>query len=181
MSTNAKISLWDNSTQGLDAATSIRFGNSLQAYTKHGRNFAIAALYQASDDLVHLFDKVTILYEGRQVFFGNVNDAGEYFISLGFRWVERQSLSEFLISVTDANVRTAMEGWEDRVPRGPDDFVKCWKESQYYRRLQDELKPLSTTPALKHGAEPSGPQGQITVREAPPKRASYGLSWPLQL
>jgi ABC-type multidrug transport system ATPase subunit len=181
MATNAKVSLWDNSTQGLDSTTSIRFGNSLHTYTKQGRNIAAAALYQASDDLVHLFDKVTILYEGRQVFFGNINDAGEYFISLGFKWAERQSLSEFLISVTDASVRIAMEGWEDRVPRSPDDFVKCWKESQYYGKLQEELELLITPVTVKNRAELSGPQGQITVRKAPPMKASYSLSWGLQL
>jgi ATP-binding cassette, subfamily G (WHITE), member 2, PDR len=31
-----------------------------------------------------VFDKVTVLYEGRQIFFGPTQDARRYFESLGF-------------------------------------------------------------------------------------------------
>lgn len=31
-----------------------------------------------------LFDRVAVLYEGRQIFFGKITEAKEYFESLGF-------------------------------------------------------------------------------------------------
>jgi ABC-type multidrug transport system ATPase subunit len=175
LSTNPKVSLWDNSTQGLDSSTSIRFGKSLHVYAKSGRNIAVAALYQASDDLVNLFDKVTVLSEGHQIFFGTIQEARDYLTSLGFLWPERQSLSEFLISVTDQNLRVAKDGWEERVPRSIEDFVRCWKASAYYHRLQEALgKQVDRT--IQGQKENS-----LSLPKSPHGKSSYVLTWPAQL
>jgi ABC-type multidrug transport system ATPase subunit len=175
MSTNAKISLWDNSTQGLDASTSIRFGKSLQVYTKAGKNITVAALYQASDDLVNLFDKVTILSEGCQIFFGTIPEGQAYFTSLGFIWPKRQSLSEFFIAVTDRNLRVTKDGWEDRVPRSVEDFVKCWKASTYYQKLQEEIALQINRPLSRNG------DTKERLHVLPHAKSSYALSWPAQM
>jgi ABC-type multidrug transport system ATPase subunit len=175
MSTNAKISLWDNSTQGLDASTSIKFGKSLQVYTRLGENIAVAALYQASDGLVNLFDKVTILSKGQQIFFGTIQEAQDYFTSFGFVWPERQSLSEFFIAVTDQNLRITKDGWEDRVPRSIDDFVKCWKQSTCYHKLQEDIARQMNTQFQRNGDKVS------KHRVLPHAKSSYVLSWPAQM
>ena len=175
MSTNAKVTLWDNSTQGLDATTSIRFGRSLQVYSRSGKSIAIAALYQASDDLVNLFDKVTILSEGRQIFFGTIQEGQKYFYSLGFELPERQSLSEFFVAVTDQNLRKAKDGWEDRVPRGIEDFVKCWKQSTYYQKLQEDLSQQMKLSPQKNEEKRGEYHG------LPHPKSSYVLSWPAQM
>jgi ATP-binding cassette subfamily G (WHITE) protein 2 (PDR) len=99
---------------------------------KSGQNIAVAALYQASDDLVNMFDKIILLHEGRQTFFGTVIEAQQYLDTLGFVWSDRQSLSEYLISSTDPVVRVTKDGWENRVPRTVEDWERCWKESVYY-------------------------------------------------
>lgn len=178
MSTNAKVSLWDNSTQGLDSTTAVRFGQALQRYARAGHNIAIAALYQASDDLVNLFDKVTLVHQGRQIFFGTISEAQEYLDSLGFEWSDRQSLSEFLISVTDPDVRITKEGWEERVPRAIEDWEKCWKGSVYYRKLQKEIEGQAN---VDHN-EPATPS---SISHAPPKTSRrknpYVLAWRAQL
>jgi len=175
MSTNPKVSLWDNSTQGLDASTSIRFGKSLQTYAKTGRNIAVAALYQASDGLVNFFDKVTIISEGRQIFFGTIQEGQEYFTSLGFVWPERQSLSEFFIAVTDRNLRVTKEGWEERVPRSIEDFVKCWKQSIYYQKLQEGLTQQMNITI------PSNEDKKAKPHVLAHAKSSYVLSWPAQM
>jgi len=175
MSTNAKVTLWDNSTQGLDASTSIKFGKSLQAYSRLGKNIAVAALYQASDDLINLFDKVTIISEGRQIFFGTIQEGQEYFSSLGFVLPERQSLSEFFVAVTDQNVRKTKDGWGDRVPRGVEDFVNCWRQNIYYQKLQEDLaQQLNISPQSNEGK-----RGKHHV--LPHAKSSYVLSWPAQM
>ncbi|KAF4626727.1 hypothetical protein G7Y89_g11429 [Cudoniella acicularis] len=139
LSTHARVTIWDNSTQGLDSSNSVRFGEILHEYSKTGNNIAMAALYQASDDLVGLFDKVTILHEGQQIFFGTIEEAEDYFSSLGFERSKRQSLSEFFISVTETGLRSTKEGWQDRVPRSVDDFVQCWKASTYWASLEKAI------------------------------------------
>jgi len=178
MSTNAKVTLWDNSTQGLDSTTSFRFGNSLQSYTKSGRNIAIAALYQASDDLANLFDKVTLLQDGHQIFFGTIQETDEYLSSLGFIWPERQSMCEFFVSVTDPNLKVTKEGWEDKVPRSVEDFVKCWKDSSYYQKLQSELEKQIVACT---GDKTVKSTSQLPAPKASRRESSYTLTWRAQL
>lgn len=174
LSTNAKVTLWDNSTQGLDATNSLRFGTALSTYVKSGHNIALAALYQASDDLVNMFDKIILLHEGRQIFFGTVQEARLYLEDLGFVWDDRQSLSEFLIACTDFEDRFTKEGWKNKVPSTLEDWERCWRESEYYAKLQKFTKEQ-----LAHATDTTG----IQAAPQPPlqKRNSYVLPWTAQL
>jgi ABC-type multidrug transport system ATPase subunit len=181
MAMNAKVSLWDNSTQGLDASTSVRFGKSLYIYTHTGRNIAVAALYQASDDLVNLFDKITLLHQGRQIFFGTIDEAKDYFISLGFEWAKRQNIAEFLVAVTDPNVRVTKEGWDDRVPRSVEDFVKCWRESTNWHKLQEELKNQTDSISYDTGLRTFESRSQSANQGHSRRQSMYVLSWTKQL
>jgi ABC-type multidrug transport system ATPase subunit len=163
-------SYWDNSTQGLDATTSVRFGRALKTYVRSGRKMAAAALYQASDDLVDMFDKVTLMHDGRQFFFGTIDEAKQYLDSLGFVWSDRQSLSEFFISATDPAERVTKDGWENRVPRTVEDWDRCWKESAFYEKLQKEID-----------SQLSAVTSPATPNEMHRKQSSYALSGPAQL
>ena len=178
-STNAKISLWDNSTQGLDATNSLRFGNTLSAYAKSGNKIALAVLYQASDDLVNMFDKIILLHQGRQIFFGSVQEARQYLEDLGFVWVDRQSLSEFLIACTDLEDRFTKEGWEKRVPRTLEDWDKCWRESRYYAKLQKVIEEQLGTQKVGHVDERARSSEAL---HRPAQRGNpYVLTWTAQL
>lgn len=137
---------------------------------RSGRKIAAAALYQASDDLVNMFDKITLMHDGRQIFFGTVDEAQHYLDSLGFVWSDRQSLSEFFISVTDPEERVTKEGWENRVPRTVEDWDRCWKESVYYQKLQTEIDSQ-----LSAIASPA------TTHEKHRKQSLYVLAGPTQL
>ena len=181
MAMTAKVSLWDNSTQGLDASTSIRFGKTLRNYTQSGHNIAVAALYQASDDLANLFDKVTLLHQGRQIFFGTIGEAKDYFISLGFVLVKRQSISEFLVAVTDPSIRVTREGWEDRVPRSAEDFVRQWKDSANWRKLEEELIDGAGAVSQDTGLRIFESRSQSTYQGHSSRSSMYVLSWTMQL
>lgn len=45
---------------------------------------------------LQLFDKVTVLYEGRQIYFGRIHDAKKFFIDMGFECPDRQTTADFL-------------------------------------------------------------------------------------
>jgi ATP-binding cassette, subfamily G (WHITE), member 2, PDR len=47
-----------------------------------------------------VFDKVTVLYEGRQIYFGRTETAKQYFIDQGWECLERQTTADFLTAVT---------------------------------------------------------------------------------
>lgn len=47
-----------------------------------------------------VFDKVILLYEGRQIYFGPVETAKQYFIDQGWECLDRQTTADFLTAVT---------------------------------------------------------------------------------
>lgn len=61
--------------------------------------------YQAGEGIYDLFDKVLVLNEGRQVFFGPPSQARSYFEQLGYKSLPRQSTPDYLTGCTDANER----------------------------------------------------------------------------
>ncbi|KAK7058385.1 Multidrug resistance protein [Paramarasmius palmivorus] len=133
------LQCWDNSTRGLDSATALEFVKTLRLSTKYTGSTAVVAIYQASQDIYDVFDKVTVLYEGRQIYFGRVEDAKRYFTDMGFLCPGRQTTADFLTSLTNPAERQAKPGFEHRVPRTPDEFAQAWKESLDRKRLLQEI------------------------------------------
>ncbi|KAF2123015.1 ABC-2 type transporter [Lophiotrema nucula] len=130
---------WDNSTRGLDSATAYKFVQTLRIASDLGGSAAAVAIYQASQSIYDEFDKATVLYEGRQIYFGPAEDAKAFFERQGWYCPPRQTTGDFLTSVTNPQERKAREGMENRVPRTPDDFEKYWRESPEYKALQVEI------------------------------------------
>jgi ATP-binding cassette subfamily G (WHITE) protein 2 (PDR) len=134
------IAAWDNSTRGLDAATALEFTKSLRMSANLLGAVHLVAIYQASQAIYDVFDKVVVLYEGRQVYFGPCDEAKEYFIQMGWECPSRQTTGDFLTSVTNPLERKVREGYESIVPRTPKEFERYWKESVHYKALKQEAK-----------------------------------------
>jgi ABC-type multidrug transport system ATPase subunit len=92
-----------------------------------------------TDVLSQLFDKVIVLYEGRQIFFGPTESAKEFWTSRGFVCAPRQTTGDFLTSLTNPAERLVAEGFESRVPRTPDEFARVWRESAEYQALLKDI------------------------------------------
>lgn len=90
-------------------------------------------------DFDQLFDKVIVLYEGRQIFFGPAGEAKAYFQDLGFVCPEQQTTADFLTSMTNHSERIVRPGWEGRTPRTADEFAKAWKASSARASLLSEI------------------------------------------
>jgi ATP-binding cassette subfamily G (WHITE) protein 2 (PDR) len=125
----APLQAWDNSTRGLDSANAIEFCKTLRMETSILGTAACVAIYQAPQAAYDLFDKVLVLYEGRQIFFGKSTEAKQYFVNMGFDCPDRQTDADFLTSMTSPLERIVRPGFENRVPRTPDEFAKLWQES----------------------------------------------------
>ncbi|KIM94271.1 hypothetical protein OIDMADRAFT_106738 [Oidiodendron maius Zn] len=135
----APLQCWDNSTRGLDSANAVEFCKTLRMSTDLFGSTAVVAIYQAPQSAYNIFDKVLVLYEGRQIYFGRCTDAKDYFINLGFECPSRQTTADFLTSMTSPLERIAKPGFENKVPRTPDDFARVWKASLEYSILQEEV------------------------------------------
>ena len=137
---SAPLQCWDNSTRGLDSANAVEFCKTLRLQSELFGQTCAVSIYQAPQSAYDLFDKVTVLYEGRQIFFGRADQAKDYFVNLGFECPARQTTPDFLTSMTAVGERIPRQGWENRVPRTPDEFVTCWKQSNEFKALELEIE-----------------------------------------
>ncbi|KAF9022747.1 ABC transporter protein [Hymenopellis radicata] len=133
------LQCWDNSTRGLDSATALEFVKTIRLSSNYVGSAAVVAIYQASQDIYDIFDKAVVLYEGRQIYFGPVNEAKKFFVDMGFECPPRQTTADFLTSLTSPAERQIRPGFEAKVPRTPDEFAKAWKESEDRKRLLQQI------------------------------------------
>lgn len=112
----------------------------LRVASDFGGSAAAVAIYQASQSIYDEFDKATVLYEGRQIYFGPADTAKSFFERQGWYCPPRQTTGDFLTSVTNPQERKAREGMENKVPRTADDFEWYWRESPEYKLLQTEIE-----------------------------------------
>lgn len=138
-SARAAVYCWDNATRGLDSSTALEYAHAIRAGTNFLNNVGVVAIYQVSENIYELFDKVTVLYLGRQIYFGPIEKAKDFFINMGFECPSRQTTPDFLTAITDPNGRTPRPGMEDKVPQNADEFEAYWKASPEYAELLSQI------------------------------------------
>ncbi|KAJ4152410.1 Multidrug resistance protein [Fusarium falciforme] len=134
---HSPLQCWDNSTRGLDSANALEFCRTLRTQADVLGTTACVAIYQASQDAYEVFDKVVVLYEGRQIYFGRTDQAKAYFEDLGFICPDRQTTADFLTSMTSHRERVVRPG--TNAPRSPDEFAQAWMRSQHRAHLNAEI------------------------------------------
>ncbi|CDK27585.1 unnamed protein product [Kuraishia capsulata CBS 1993] len=139
MTAKPAVLCFDNATRGLDASTALEFTEALRTSTNIMKMSSFVTAYQASQKIYDLFDKVVILYLGRQVYYGRTEDAKAYFETMGYVCPERQSTAEFLTAVTDPLGRYVKPGLERNVPHTADEFEAYWKSSAEFDAMKREI------------------------------------------
>lgn len=139
LAAGSSVQCFDNSTRGLDSSTALDYVKALRKLTDVGGRTSMATLYQAGENLYSYFDKVLVIYEGRQAFFGKIDQAREYFENLGFVRTNGQTSAEFLSYVTDPKHRQATPGSAAANMHTAADFAASFKSSQYYTDLIREI------------------------------------------
>jgi ATP-binding cassette subfamily G (WHITE) protein 2 (SNQ2) len=137
MVTKGTVFCFDNATRGLDASTALEFTESLRTSTNITQTTSLVTIYQASENIYQLFDYVTVLCLGRQIYFGRIQDAVDYFNRMGYHKPNRQTTPEFLTAVTDPLARVFREGVDkNQVPQTADEFQEYWINSPEYAALE---------------------------------------------
>ncbi|SCW04561.1 LAFE_0H16270g1_1 [Lachancea fermentati] len=140
LAARGSIYCWDNATRGLDASTALEYAQAIRVMTNLLGSVALVTIYQASENIYETFDKVTVIHEGRQIYFGDIRNAKDYFKKLGYLCPARQSTAEFLTAVTDPKgLHEFVPGYEHKVPRTAIEFEKLWKESPEYAELLKDI------------------------------------------
>lgn len=179
---NAPFQCWDNSTRGLDSANAVEFCKTLRLQSELFGQTCAVSIYQAPQSAYDLFDKTLVIYEGRQIFFGPADKAKAYFINLGFDCPGRQTTPDFLTSMTAPSERVVRPGWENRVPRTPDEFAARWRESREYQLVQNEIDAYKNEHPLNgSSAEAFRDHKQLTQAKGQRLKSPFTLSYMQQV
>lgn len=140
MVTSACVCAWDNTTRGLDASTAVDYARSLRIMTNIYQTTTFVSLYQASENIYAQFDKVMVIDEGRQVFFGPAHEARAYFEGLGFKEKPRQTTPDYLTGCTDPFEREYKPGRsEANAPSSTESLARAFEESKFSKDLSEEM------------------------------------------
>ncbi|KAG8704963.1 hypothetical protein FRC08_001922 [Ceratobasidium sp. 394] len=166
MSSRACVLSWDNSTRGLDASTALDYAKSLRIMTDIFKLTTFVSLYQAGEGIYDQFDKVLLIDEGREVFFGPAKEARQYMLSLGFRNLPRQTTADYLTGCTDPNERAFADGKSEAdVPSTPDALAEAFRNSPYWNDMVAEREAMQME-WQKQTSDPSGSGAQAEFRRA---------------
>ncbi|KAF8744340.1 ABC transporter, partial [Rhizoctonia solani] len=170
MASRACVCSWDNSTRGLDASTALDYAKSLRIMTDIFKLTTFVSLYQAGEGIYDQFDKVLLIDEGRQVYFGPAKEARDYMLSLGFRNLPRQTTADYLTGCTDPNERAFAEGRSEAdVPSTPDQLAQAFQQSKYWSRMVEERQAMKAE-WQQEANDPAGAQAQFLQANKEEKR-----------
>ncbi|KAF9889523.1 hypothetical protein FE257_007233 [Aspergillus nanangensis] len=152
LATDSSVMCWDNSTRGLDASSAVDYARSLRIMTDTCGKATLMTLYQASDAIYDLVDKVLLIDEGRMLYQGPANEAKAYFEDLGYECAEMQTVSDFLTSITVPERRRFQSGWEQRAPKGPVELEQAFRNSAAFEKIKTNMKLYDEQQAARNGS-----------------------------
>lgn len=137
----ATIQCWDNVTRGMDSATALIIIGLFKRIALLRKTTVLVSLYQASQRVLDLFDKVTVLYEGQQIFFGTWTQGQAYFESMGFRRPHKMTAGDFFTALTNPKEARSLvrDGYGNTVPSTAEDFAYLWHRSHERTQLIQEI------------------------------------------
>lgn len=138
MATRGSVFCWDNSTRGLDASTALEWAKAVRAMTSIMDLTTIVTLYQAGNGIFEQFDKVLVLDEGKEIFYGPREEARPFMEELGFLCDDAANVGDFLTGVTVPSERSIKQGYEASFPRTAKDIRNLYQNSDIHRRMQLE-------------------------------------------
>jgi ATP-binding cassette subfamily G (WHITE) protein 2 (SNQ2) len=110
--------------------------------TNIDRNATVVSLYQAGNGIHELFDKVTVIAEGRVLFYGPRRDARPYFEEMGFEHLDGANTADYLTAVTATNERKIKKGMEGKVPTTPAEFAGRYAKSSIAQKMRKGLDDI---------------------------------------
>lgn len=145
LTTRASVFCWDNSTRGLDASTALEWIRAMRAMTDLFGLTTIITLYQAGNGIYEQFDKVLVLDEGKQIFYGPQKEAVPFMERQGFLRDSGSNRSDFLTGVTVPTERVIAPGFEKTFPRTANEICAAYDSSAIKSKMMEESRLYPTS------------------------------------
>ena len=114
---------------------------------------SIVTLYQAGNGIYNLFDKVLVLDQGKQVYYGPATEAKSFMEELGFVCRDGANVADFLTGLTVPTERLIRSGHEHKFPRDADSLRDAYHRSLTSSQMKAELDYPSTEHASNNTAQ----------------------------
>ncbi|XP_023286648.1 ATP-binding cassette sub-family G member 2, partial [Seriola lalandi dorsalis] len=153
----------DEPTTGLDASTANSVLLLLKRMANNGRTI-ILSIHQPRYSIYRLFDSLTLLVTGKQVYHGPAQSALEYFSDIGYTCEPHNNPADFFLDVINGDSTAVINSSVDREDsdsvsmsrRGIEEkLVEEYRSCQHYKQTKAELeriiqgKPTTTTAASR--------------------------------
>uniref|UniRef100_A0A673VQ03 ATP-binding cassette, sub-family G (WHITE), member 2a n=1 Tax=Salmo trutta TaxID=8032 RepID=A0A673VQ03_SALTR len=140
----------DEPTTGLDASTANSVLLLLKRMSSHGRTI-ILSIHQPRYSIYRLFDSLTLLVSGKQVYHGPAQSALDYFSNIGYTCEPHNNPADFFLDVingdstaiafnrikdADGEVTSSRQNIEDHL-------VQEYRGSQYYGESKAQLERIT--------------------------------------
>lgn len=143
----ADVLCLDNPTNGLDSSTALEFIQMMREYTTQSRSATFMSVYQGSDAMVSLFDKVLVINQGRQVYYGPATEAKPYFEGLGHECPPTTTVTDFLTSMTTPRVPAKVDAGTRlvKISRSSSELQKLYRDSAYHKQALASIEAAEST------------------------------------
>ncbi|KAH6959784.1 ABC-2 type transporter-domain-containing protein [Ilyonectria sp. MPI-CAGE-AT-0026] len=138
LASRSSVFCWDNSTRGLDASSALEWAKAIRAFTDVLGLASIVTLYQAGNGIYDLFDKVLVLDQGKQVYYGPMNDARPFMEDQGFTCHPGVNIADYLTGVTVPTERSIRSGYETTFPRTAKVLRERYEKTPVHQRMITE-------------------------------------------
>jgi ABC-type multidrug transport system ATPase subunit len=174
LATRGSVYCWDNSTRGLDASTALGYTKAIRAMTDIFGLASIVTLYQAGNGIYNLFDKVLLIDEGKQLYYGPMKQARSFMEELGFMCNEGANVADFMTGVTVPTERKVREGFS--YPRTGDEIRAAYEKSPIHAAMVAEYD-YPTTDIAKERTEGFRDTIRSEKHKSLPKKSPFTVSF----
>lgn len=141
----------DEPTTGLDASTANSVLLLLKRMANNGRTI-ILSIHQPRYSIYRLFDSLTLLVNGKQVYHGPAQSALEYFSDIGYTCEPHNNPADFFLDVINGDSTAVISNMDREDPdsdavlaskRGIEDkLVEEYRNCYYFRQTKSELERI---------------------------------------
>ncbi|XP_076152100.1 broad substrate specificity ATP-binding cassette transporter ABCG2d isoform X1 [Alosa pseudoharengus] len=140
----------DEPTTGLDASTANSVLLLLKRMASHGRTI-IMSIHQPRYSIYRLFDSLTLLVSGKQVYHGPAQNALDYFANIGYACEAHNNPADFFLDIINGDsTATIFNSREFNFEEGStsrqsieDRLVEEYQNSSYARETKAELERIT--------------------------------------
>jgi ATP-binding cassette subfamily G (WHITE) protein 2 (SNQ2) len=104
----------------------------------------LTTLYQAGNGIFDLYDKILVLDDGHQIYYGPRALAKQYFEDIGFVCPAGANVADFLTSVSVPTERQIKHGFESVVPNSAKELENVYLASPIAQMMQQNIMPKSS-------------------------------------